>query len=102
MGKTVRDISSHSLFESAKQTERSDATAGKADTDVEKATVHSINSKDPDLAMRLRNARQVVDNVPVVDQEKIDDIKKQLDNGTYSINTRSIVEKLLQTEDLLR
>jgi flagellar biosynthesis anti-sigma factor FlgM len=103
MGKTVRNISSHSLFSTAGRTDRNEeAETGEADTEVEKATIRSINSKRPDSTMQPDDINELMQDIPAVDREKINNIKARINDGSFRINTRSIVEKLLQTEDLLK
>ena len=102
MGTTVRDISSHSQFGSTRQAERNDAETGEADMDVDRATVQSLAIKRYDSTMQPDNTGGIVREEPVVDQEKIDSIKARINNGTFSINASSIVDKLLQTENLLK
>jgi len=47
-------------------------------------------------AMDLKKMQQQAMSTPDVRTEKVDNIKLQVDNGNYKINTEQIAEKLIQ------
>ena len=55
-----------------------------------------------DLASRLRQLADAVEQMPEVDQEKVAAYRQSIENGTYSIDDRQIAEKLTELEGLLR
>jgi negative regulator of flagellin synthesis FlgM len=78
--------------------------AGAAKTGVEKAEVGkglpgdriSISSQTQDINL----AKGVIDNLPEVRDDVVQEIKKSVDNGTYQVNLDKLAEKML-TESIL-
>lgn len=42
-----------------------------------------------------RTARQVIDQIPDIREDKVNDIKNRLESGTYNINMEEVAEKLV-------
>jgi len=51
--------------------------------------------KDPEVAERVEAVRRALDNLPEVRQERVEKVKKQLQQGTFEPDGKSIAEKLL-------
>ena len=54
-----------------------------------------------DRARELARARQAVDEAPEVRSEKVADIKKRIEDGTYSVSPKVLARKLLDHADEL-
>jgi flagellar biosynthesis anti-sigma factor FlgM len=54
-----------------------------------------------DRARELARARQAVDEAPEVRAEKVADIKKRLEDGTYTVSPKLLAHKLLDHADEL-
>jgi negative regulator of flagellin synthesis FlgM len=52
-----------------------------------------------DRARELARARQAVDEAPEVRGEKVAEIKKRIEDGTYSVSPRLLAQKLLEQSD---
>lgn len=49
-----------------------------------------------DFAKELQVARQAVENAPDIRQDKVDEIKKQLEAGTYNVTAAMVADKLIE------
>ena len=67
--------------------EKADNTAAKTDTVV-----------ISDAAKRIQDARAQLDEIPDVREDKVADLRKQIQNGTYEINAEKTAEKLLKEQ----
>ena len=65
--------------------EKADNTAAKTDTVV-----------ISDAAKRIQEARAQLDKIPDVREEKVAELRDQIQNGTYEINAEKTAEKLLK------
>jgi flagellar biosynthesis anti-sigma factor FlgM len=82
---------------------------GNPDKDVDQARsqtrgVHRLPTKQtaPTYpAWYLHEIERDLQSVPVVDQEKVDRIKKRIAGGNYQIDADVIAEKLMTTDELL-
>ena len=48
-----------------------------------------------DAAKRIQEVRSQLDAIPDVDEEKVAQLKKEIDNGTYEINADKIAGKMI-------
>jgi negative regulator of flagellin synthesis FlgM len=48
-----------------------------------------------DAAKRIQEVRSQLDAVPDVDEEKVAELKKQIEDGTYEINADKIAGKMI-------
>lgn len=65
----------------------------------EKAAPQGAKTDTVDIsstAKRVNAARGELDRVPEVRQEKVDALKAQIENGSYSIDSEKIAEKMLK------
>lgn len=51
-----------------------------------------------DTAAKLQKIANEVESQPVVDAERVDAIKRSLDNGTYEVNPERVAEKMISFE----
>ncbi|GAB6042541.1 flagellar biosynthesis anti-sigma factor FlgM [Endothiovibrio diazotrophicus] len=51
-----------------------------------------------DTAAKLHKFANEVESLPVVDTERVDSIKRSLDNGTYEVKPERIAEKMMSFE----
>jgi negative regulator of flagellin synthesis FlgM len=65
-----------------------DKTAAAASTVTEKVDL-STRAKD------IQRIKQIVDQTPDIREEKVMELKRQIDNGKYEINTDKIAEKMV-------
>ena len=64
---------------------KSDKTAAKTDTVV-----------ISDAAKRIQEARSQLDEVPDVNEEKVAQLRNEIENGTYKINADQIAGKMIR------
>ena len=65
--------------------DKSDKTAAKTDTVV-----------ISDAAKRIQEVRSELDEVPDVDEEKVVQLRNEIENGTYEINADKIAGKMIR------
>lgn len=80
----------HETSKSAAQNAAVNPIAGGADT------VHFTES-----AKTLHRLTQAVESVPIVDQQRVSEIRSSVQNRSYTIHPQSVANKLLQFESLL-
>ena len=51
-----------------------------------------------DAANRIHEARAKLDEIPDVREEKVAELKKQIQDGTYQVDTEKTAEKLLKEQ----
>lgn len=71
-------------------------TAPKADPVRTSPDTVEISDKSRELA----RARQAVEDAPEVRADKVADIKKRIEDGTYSVSPQALARKLLESSDL--
>jgi negative regulator of flagellin synthesis FlgM len=49
-----------------------------------------------DAAKRIQEAKKQLDEIPDVREDKVEQLKKQIENGTYEINAEKIAGKLIK------
>ena len=49
-----------------------------------------------DAAKRVNAAREELDQIPDVRENKVAELKAQVENGTYKVNSEEIAEKMLK------
>ncbi len=54
-----------------------------------------------DTAAKLRELEVKIANQPIVDTQKVENIKKAIADGTYRINVSRTAEKMVEFESLL-
>jgi negative regulator of flagellin synthesis FlgM len=109
MSNSVDNITSNSLLSSTEQTSRVKETAGKPDRDVDEARSQTQGTHQrptdevvlTESARRLQNIESELQNVPVVDQAKVDSVKERIATDNFQINAENIAEKVLATDKLL-
>ena len=55
-----------------------------------------------DNAAHLRKPGNTVDAAPVVDMQRVKQIKQAINNGTYEVNAEKVADKLMQFESVLK
>lgn len=66
----------------------SDKTGGSAAAVTEKVDLSS-RAKD------IQQVRQILEDIPDVREDKVAELKRQIDNGTYQVNADKIAEKMV-------
>lgn len=54
-----------------------------------------------EVSKQLPQLERQLNSLPVVDVQRVEDVRNQINNGTYSINPDSIASKFSQIESLL-
>lgn len=78
------------------------ATSQKAST---ASTSASASADQVDLTNSAQKADQVISSLssqPIVDRQKVDDIKSALTEGRYEVNSSVIADKLIEIDELLK
>jgi len=73
---------------------------GTPDNKPEKTAVKADTVVLSDAAKRVQEARRQLDNIPDVREEKVSQLRSQIQNGTYEINADKIAGKMIK-ESLL-
>jgi negative regulator of flagellin synthesis FlgM len=55
-----------------------------------------------DNAIQLRKPGNTVDTAPVVDMQRVKQIKQAINDGTYVVDAEKVADKLMQFESLLK
>jgi negative regulator of flagellin synthesis FlgM len=72
--------------------------APKADSDRVRPASDSVEISDQ--SRQLSRARQAVDEAPEVRSEKVADIKKRIEDGTYTVSPQLLARKLMEGSDV--
>ncbi|MEN6374019.1 MAG: flagellar biosynthesis anti-sigma factor FlgM [Smithella sp.] len=88
----VKDISSQMI----QQYQRNDNNIVNPDKQVAHATIKTEEKVDLSTqAKDIQLAKNVLNQVPDIREEKIQEIKKQVDNGEYNVSGEKIAEKMV-------
>jgi negative regulator of flagellin synthesis FlgM len=72
--------------------QKAENTSDKAENNVVKTDTVNIS----DAAKEIQEVRKELDNIPEVRAEKVEQLKNQIENGTYEIKSEEIAEKMLK------
>ena len=72
--------------------QKAENTSEKAEKNVAKTDTVNIS----DAAKEIQEVRKELDNIPEVRTEKVEQLKNQIENGTYEIKSEEIAEKMLK------
>jgi negative regulator of flagellin synthesis FlgM len=72
--------------------QKAENTSEKAEKNVAKTDTVNIS----DAAKEIQEVRKELDNIPDVRAEKVEQLKNQIENGTYEIKSEEIAEKMLK------
>ena len=53
-------------------------------------------------AVKLQDVEQQLNSIPIVDQQKVEQLKSAIENGDYQVNFERTADKFLQLESALR
>ena len=82
----------------ARRAERAAQESAKADTERTRQASDSVEISD--RSRELARARQAVDDAPEVRADKVADIKKRIEDGTYSVSPQMLARKLMEGSDI--
>ena len=72
--------------------QKAENTSEKAEKNVAKTDTVNIS----DAAKEIQEVRKDLDNIPDVRADKVEQLKNQIENGTYEIKSEEIAEKMLK------
>jgi len=72
--------------------QKTDNASDKAETNVAKTDTVNIS----DTAKEIQEVRKQLDEIPDVRTEKVQQLKNEIENGTYKIKSEEIAEKMLR------
>ena len=72
--------------------QKAENTSEKAEKNVAKTDTVNIS----DAAKEIQEVRKELDNIPDVRADKVEQLKNQIENGTYEIKSEEIAEKMLK------
>ncbi len=72
--------------------EKAQATAEKAEKQPTKTDTVVLS----DAAKRIQEAKKLLDAIPDIREDKVAQLKEQIDNGTYEIDAEKIADKMLK------
>lgn len=81
------------------QVARSEPTASQQQTG-RPSTVDTVSLTD--TAARLRELENSLAKLPVVDSQRVEDLQRAIENGSYEVDARRTAEKLLGFEQALQ
>ena len=70
--------------------------AGASGEKPEKTAVKSDTVLISDTAKRIQEARKQLDRIPDIREDKVAQLKNQINNGTYEINSEKIADKMIK------
>jgi negative regulator of flagellin synthesis FlgM len=73
-------------------TQKAENTSDIAEKNVAKSDTVNIS----DAAKEIQEVRKELDNIPDVRADKVEQLKNQIENGTYEIKSEEIAEKMLR------
>jgi len=82
----------------ARRAERAANEIAKADTERTRQASDSVEISD--RSRELARARQAVDDAPEVRADKVADIKKRIEDGTYTVSPQMLARKLMEGSDV--
>ena len=60
------------------------------------STVDTVSLTD--TSMKLRSLENRIESLPVVDSQRVEDVRRSVADGTYAIDAESIASKLVDSE----
>jgi len=69
---------------------------GTPDNKPEKTAVKADTVVISDAAKRVQEARRQLDDIPAVREDKVSQLRSQIQNGTYEINADKIAGKMIK------
>ena len=69
---------------------------GTPDNKSEKSAVKADTVVISDAAKRIQEARRQLDDIPDVREDKVSQLRNQIQNGTYEINADKIAAKMIK------
>ena len=72
--------------------EKAEAVTEKAEKQTAKADTVVLS----DAAKRIQEAKKQLDAIPDIREDKVAQLKEQIENGTYEINEEKIADKMLR------
>jgi negative regulator of flagellin synthesis FlgM len=71
-------------------------SVGTPDNKPEKSAVKADTVVISDAAKRVQDARKQLDSIPDVREDKVSQLRSQIQNGTYEINADKIAGKMIK------
>lgn len=107
MTDVIRNINSNSQISSSGSKPAAKSSDDAASS--QKASTESTSANASADHVDLTNAAQKIDQViasldsePIVDRQKVDEIKSALAEGRYEVNSSVIADKLIEIDELLK
>jgi anti-sigma28 factor (negative regulator of flagellin synthesis) len=76
--------------------DRRKVESGSKTHDTDKKAILDGISKAPGMGEVLEDIRKVLTCTPDIRQVKVEEVKRQLESGTFAVDTRSLAEGILQ------
>lgn len=97
----INNINNTALQQSAKNNtpavEKSAATATQVEQNASNPDSDTIHITDQ--AQLLQQLQKEISQLPEIDNKKVEAVKKAITDGTYTVDTKNLAEKLLNFED---
>jgi len=77
------------------QVARGDLAAHQQETGTP-STIDTVSLTD--TSMKLRSLENRIESLPVVDSQRVEDVRRSVADGTYAIDAESIASKLVDSE----
>lgn len=95
----INNVSGFVNSQSHKATEGSKVEVARTELSVEQQETGGSNAVDSvsltDTAARLQKLETTIAELPVVDAQRVEDIRSSIANGEYDVNPERIAEKML-------
>ncbi len=98
----INNITAFQGSQAQRNSEDSQVKVSRGDTAVHQqetgrpSTVDTVSLTD--TAMKLRSLENVIEPLPVVDSQRVEDIRHAIDSGTYTVDAENIANKLVDQE----
>jgi negative regulator of flagellin synthesis FlgM len=98
MVSTIGNSTIGNTAQSIQQYVKSDSIKGESEKTTGSSTPTPTATEKVDLsanAKEIQRIKQIVDQTPEIRQEKVLDLKRQIEGGAYTINSGGIADKML-------
>ena len=98
----VNNITSFQGTQAQRNTENSQVQVSRGDPAAHQQETGTPSTVDTvsitDTSMRLQSLENRIASLPVVDSQRVEDIRKSVDDGTYSPDAKAIASKIVESE----
>jgi flagellar biosynthesis anti-sigma factor FlgM len=76
-------------------------STAKHNQDIELSTTNKNYADISSYATYLNDLAQIIETLPIVDENRVQEIKEKIDSGNYTVNYNLVAEKLIKDEQAI-